>query len=505
MLLLSWSPRLGTSGFGGWKSFFSLILTESYAQVNLTIQDLLSIPHEHEDGITALDFARTFRDISTDSRTLKPGDLFVAIRGEKFDGHQFLDNVAKEGAAAAIVDETWFHARKGRRASLPIFVVKNTLDAFGALANLYRKKFNIPVLVVAGSNGKTTTKELIAHVLSGTRGVLKTEANFNNQVGLPRMLFQLRDGHEIAILEIGTNHPGEIEWLCKVAEPTHAIITNIGREHLEFFKDLRGVALEEKAAFDYVFQHDGFVFVNMDDRHLRPAAKQFGERCMTYGSGREEDGRYVYAYKLGYAKDGRLELRVGCEGKSFKLRTHLIADYTPNAIAAAVSVGLHFHMRRAEIKAQLEIFRPHTNRLEVLRMHEGITILNDAYNANPDSMESALRTLTDFPVEGRKFVVLGDMYELGDISQKEHRALGRKIAEFGFDRVFFTGKDMQFAWKAYNSAAGKSNGETTNSYFTNKEQLANTLRDLMQPGDAVLIKGSRGMKMEEVVDMIQRG
>ena len=473
--------------------------------MNLTIQDLLSIPYEHEEGITDLGRSRTFRDVSTDSRTLKPGDLFVAIHGEKFEGHQFLDDVAKEGAAAAIVNEAWYHARKGRRTPLPVLVVKDTLDTFGALANLYRKKFDIPILIIAGSNGKTTTKELIAHVLSGTRGVLKTEANFNNQVGLPRMLFQLRDGHELAVLEIGTNHPGEIERLCNVAEPTHALVTNIGREHLEFFKDLRRVAKEEKSALDYVFEHNGFAFVNLDDRYLRPAAKQFGERCMTYGSGHAEDGRFVYAYKLGYAKDGRLELRVGCEGKSFKLRTHLIADYTPNAIAAAVAVGLHFHMRRAEIKAQLEIFRPHTNRLEVLRMHEGITILNDAYNANPDSMESALRTLTDFPVEGRKFVVLGDMYELGDTSQKEHRALGRKIAECGFDRVFFTGKDMQLAWKAYNSAAGKSNGETTDSYFTDKAQLAETLRDLMQPGDAVLIKGSRGMKMEEVVDMIQRG
>jgi len=379
------------------------------------------------------------------------------------------------------------------------------LDAFGALAKVYRRKFRIPIFVVAGSNGKTTTKELIAHVLSGTRGVLKTEANYNNQIGLPHMLFQLRDGHELAILEIGTNHPGEIAWLCNVAEPTHALVTNVGREHLEFFKDLKGVAQEERAALDYVLEHDGFAFVNMDDRYLRPVAKQFGERCMTFGSGKDADDKFVYAYKLGFAKDGRIELRVGCEGKSFKLRTHIIADYAANVIAAAVVVGLHFHMRRAEIKAQLEIFKPHTKRLEVVKIHEGITVLNDAYNANPDSMESALRTMTEFPVEGRKFIVLGDMYELGDTSQKEHRALGRKVAEFGFDHVFFTGKDMQLAWKAYNTASGKTNGSTKESYFKNKEQLADSLRSQLKPGDAVLVKGSRGMKMEEVIDLIQRG
>lgn len=472
--------------------------------MNLLLQDILSIDHVTEEGLSALPASRAVRDVSTDSRTLKRDDLFFALRGENFDGHNFLEQVAHEGAMLAIVDETWYAAHKGKKLPLPVLVVKNTLDALGALANLYRKKFNIPILVIAGSNGKTTTKELIAHVLSGTCGVLKTEANYNNQVGLPRMLFQLRDGHEVAVLEIGTNHPGEIEWLCKVAEPTMALITNIGREHLEFFKDLKGVAAEEKAAFDYVLEHGGFAFINADDRYLKPSAKQFAERCVTYGTGTEEDGRDVYAYKLGYAKDGRLEVRVGCEGKSFRLRTHMIADYASNMIAAAVAVGLHFKMRRAEIKAQLEIFRPHEKRLELVRTYDGITILNDAYNANPDSMESAFRTLVDFPVTGRRFVVLGDMYELGDTSQREHRALGKKIAEFAFDRVFFTGKDMQLAWKSYIGAAGKTNGETE-TYFANKEKLAEILGSLLQPGDAVLIKGSRGMKMEEVIDLLQRG
>jgi UDP-N-acetylmuramoyl-tripeptide--D-alanyl-D-alanine ligase len=472
--------------------------------VNLTIQDLLSIGHLTEEGLSTLPPGRTVRDVSTDSRTLKKDDLFFALRGEKFDGHVFLDHVAHEGALIAIVDEEWYKAHKGKKLGVPVLVVKNTLDALGELAHIYRKKFDIPILVIAGSNGKTTTKEIIAHVLSGTRGVLKTEANYNNQVGLPRMLFQLRDGHDIAVLEIGTNHPGEIEWLSKVAEPTMALVTNVGREHLEFFKDLRGVAAEEKAALDYVLEHDGFAFINADDRHLKPMAKLFGERGVTYGTGSEEDGRYVYAYKIGYAKDGRLELRVGCEGKSFRLRTHIIADYAPNMIAAAVAVGLHFKMRRAEIKAQLETFRPHEKRLELVRTYDGITILNDAYNANPDSMESAFRTLVDFPVTGRKYVVLGDMYELGDTSQKEHRALGKKIAEFEFDRVFFTGKDMQLAWKSYIGATGKTNGETE-TYFANKEKLAEILGSMLQPGDAVLIKGSRGMKMEEVIDLLQRG
>jgi UDP-N-acetylmuramoyl-tripeptide--D-alanyl-D-alanine ligase len=468
--------------------------------VKLTIQDLVSIGFAHELGVRELGLSHSIRDVSTDSRTLKRDDLFIALKGERFDGHHYLATAAKEGAIAAVVSADWYAEHNGRH-PLPLLVVNNTLDAFGALAKLYRKKFNIPVLVIAGSNGKTTTKEMIAQVLSGSFDVLKTEANFNNQIGVPHTLFQLRDGHEAAVLELGTNHPGEIAWLCDVAMPTHALITNIGREHLEFFKDLKGVAREEKAAFDYVLAHDGFPFINMDDPFLKPALKKFAGRAMTYGSLPDADAHYVQAQKIGYAKDGRVELRVTCEGKSFRLRTHLFADYAPNLIAAAVAVGLHFHMRRIEIKPQIEFFRPHSDRLEVIHM-DGITVLNDVYNANPDSMESALRTLKEFPTQGRRFAVLGDMFELGRAAGREHRALGRKVSEFRLHHVYFTGKDSKQAYKA---AIETAHGAAKHSYFAEKEKLATALGDALRPGDAVLIKGSRGMKMEELIDLMQKG
>jgi UDP-N-acetylmuramoyl-tripeptide--D-alanyl-D-alanine ligase len=469
--------------------------------LKLTIQDLVSIGSIQEIGVHALGLSRVIRDVSTDSRTLKRDDLFIALKGEYFDGHRYLTEIAKEGAIAAVVSNEWYAEQKTTQYPLPLLIVNNTLDAFGELAKLYRKKFNIPVLVIAGSNGKTTTKELIAHVLSGSLDVLKTEANFNNQIGVPHTLFQLRDGHEAAVLEIGTNHPGEIAWLCDVAQPTHALITNIGREHLEFFKDVSGVAREEKTAFDYLLNHDGFAFINMDDPFLKPALETFGNRAMTYGSIPGSEAPFVLAEKVGYAKDGRVELQATCEGKSFRIRTHLFADYAPNTIAAAIAVGLHFHMRRVEIKPQIEFFRPHTNRLEVIHL-DGVTVLNDAYNANPDSMESALRTLKEFPVEGRRFAALGDMLELGRAAGREHRALGRKVAEFQLHHVYFTGKDAKHS---YNAAAEAENGHEHNSYFAEKEQLADALRDTLRPGDALLIKGSRGMKMEELIDLLQKG
>jgi UDP-N-acetylmuramoyl-tripeptide--D-alanyl-D-alanine ligase len=469
--------------------------------LNLTVQELLGIEHTHEHGVRELGLAHIVRDVSTDSRSLKRGDLFIALKGERFDGHQFLAQVAKEGAVAAIVSADWYQAHRSRHPPLPLLVVSDTLRALGELAKAYRKKFNIPFLVIAGSNGKTTTKELVAHVLSGSLDVLKTEANFNNQIGLPHTLFQLRSGHEAAVLEIGTNHPGEIASLCEIAQPTHALITNIGREHLEFFKDLKGVAREEKTAFNYILQHGGFAFINMDDPFLAPELEKFGARTMTYGSVREKEGLSIHAEKVSYGKDGRVEVRISHAGKPFQIRTHLIADYAPNMIAAAIAVGMHFHMRRSEIKTRIESFRPHSNRLEIVHL-DGVTVLSDTYNANPDSMESALRTLQEFPVEGRRFAALGDMFELGSASEQEHRALGLKVADYHLHHVYFTGTN---ALQSYKAASKGLNGKSKHSYFSEKEELAAALRDALQPGDALLIKGSRGMKMEELIDLIQRG
>ena len=209
--------------------------------MNLTVQELQSIAHI-EHSLSKLDANKTFRDVSTDSRTLKRGDLFVALRGDKFDGHAYLDQVAKEGAVAAIVDEEWAKKTK-KRPELPLIVVADTLQAHGDLANLYRRKFKIPILVVAGSNGKTTTKELHAHVLGTTRGVLKTESNYNNQVGLPKMLFQLRDSHDMAVLEIGTNHPGEIAYLAEKWDINEELVRF--RAHVEHFRETMDAPVEE--------------------------------------------------------------------------------------------------------------------------------------------------------------------------------------------------------------------------------------------------------------------
>ncbi len=255
----------------------------------------------------------------------------------------------------------------------------------------------------------------------------------------------------------------------------------------------------------------------MDDPNLRSSAKEFGERAMTYGTGGVD--AMVHARRLGFAKDGRFEVRVACEGKSFRVRSRLVADYAPNLIAAVIAIGLHFDLRRSEMRERIEAFHPHDKRLEVQHLPlkdradarssaarekaAQVTVLNDAYNANPDSMLSALKTLTEYPAKGRRFVVLGDMFELGETSAREHRALGRKLAEFPIDGVFFTGKDMELAANSYRAAVGKTHSSIYAS-FKHKSELAKALQELLRPGDTLLVKGSRGMKMEEVLALLQK-
>jgi len=464
--------------------------------MNLTIQDILSITRKKELGITKLPPKLKIRDVSTDSRSIKKGDLFIALRGEKFDGHEFIKAVQKQGAIAAIVDDKWHKsaARKKQVIKLPLLVVKNTLDSYGELANLYRRKFRIPILLVAGSNGKTTMKEVISHVLGTSFNVLKTEANYNNHVGLPRMLFRLRPSHEIAVLEIGTNHPGEIAWLTKVADPTCGIITNIGKEHLEFFKDIKGVAKEELALFDYLTKNRGIAFINCGDNILAKEKKRFSWNGRLYGKGTDVRGK-----SLGFTTDGKLKIEIHLGQKSIQLKSHLIADYTPSLYAGAANVAECLGMSRAKIRTALASYTPYPKRMEIIKLSGGVLAINDTYNANPESFISALETLKKIPTKGKKYVIAGDMFELGNTSEQEHRLLGKAMAKYKFDGYYFTGKVMKQAF----AALINSNNKLHASYDSSIEDIVNALHSVLKKGDVILVKGSRGMKMETIIDQLR--
>jgi UDP-N-acetylmuramoyl-tripeptide--D-alanyl-D-alanine ligase len=453
--------------------------------MKLSLSDLLGIDHAAMWNIEGLK-SKSFADVSTDSRSVKEGELFVAIRGESFDGHQFVESAFRRGAVCAVVDR---HANVHAYRKRPFLVVHDTTKALGGLANVYRKKFNIPFLAVAGSNGKTTTKEMITKVLTSRYSVLSTEGNLNNQIGVPKTLFRLNRRHDIAVVEIGTNHFGELEHLCSILDPTHGLITNIGREHLEFFRSLSGVARAEGELFD-ALGPAGTGFVNADDPRIGTIAKKL-RRKVSYGF----TAGNVRGNLAGIGRDGCAEFLV----KPRARRAFRVALRTPglhaavNALAAA-AVGLSFDVPPDEIARMLGTFSGVGKRMEVLNAG-GLTILNDTYNANPDSVLTALRTLEGMKTGGKKVVVLADMLELGDSSRSEHERIGKAVGAMGFDFL------LTYGTKA--GAIHESAGMRAKRHFRNKEELSRTLLALVSAPDIILIKGSRGMKMEEVSAALQ--
>ncbi len=428
--------------------------------------------------------------VSTDSRSVQQGNIFIALRGEKFDAHQFIDTVILNGACAVVVDAQW-KASTAQKLSLlkaAIVVVPDTTLAFGELAREYRRKFKIPVLAIGGSNGKTTTKEMISAVLQTKFTILATEGNLNNHIGVPQMLFRLTSKHDIAVLELGTNHFGELQYLCELVEPTHALITNIGKEHLEFFGDEHGVAQEETALFRYIAQNNGFAFVNTDDLFLRKAGKVVRKK-ITYGTSTRSSFKGT---RIMMNASGQPRFDVLQKGKRRKFAVQLASagmHNVSNALAAA-AVGSTFRVSAKKISGALGKFSSTSKRMEIIHRN-GIIILNDTYNANPDSVIVALETLRAIQTSGKKIVVLGDMRELGDASKREHINIGVAVAEMKFDHLFTTGHFSKYTHDAAQLPAAK--------YFETKEELASSLKQIVKQGDVVLVKGSRGMKMEDVV------
>lgn len=436
---------------------------------------------------------RRIMGVSTDSRTVKQDELFFALKGEKFDAHNFIDDAIHAGAAAIVVNKEWAQKNEIHFKPLPCAVVitPDTTVALGELARIYRRKFTIPVIAVAGSNGKTSTKEMVSAVLKTKYNVLQTEGNLNNHIGVPQTLFQLTSKHDAAVIELGTNHFGELKYLCEIAEPTHGLITNIGKEHLEFFVDEDGVAREEKELFRYLERNKGIPFVNCDDKHLQEECKTI-KRSLCYGTASTAD---IRAKKIEMNELGQARFNVVWAKKDilFSVKLSVPGSHNVTNALAASAVGLKLKVKPKKIAEALRKFSSASKRMEVLS-HNGIIILNDTYNSNPDSVIAALKTLKLFATSGRKIVVLGDMRELGEASKREHTNIGVIASEMKFDKLFTFGPFSKYTCEAFGHSSAK--------HFESKEELREALQQLLQPGDVVLIKGSRGMKMEEVVQQL---
>ncbi|MBI3587479.1 MAG: UDP-N-acetylmuramoyl-tripeptide--D-alanyl-D-alanine ligase [Ignavibacteriales bacterium] len=460
--------------------------------MKLSSTDILNIAH-----VQALGFENAKRfevtGVSTDSRAVKQGDLFVAIRGERFDGHDFLTKAVESGARALVVDMKWAGMNAVMLSSLtpPRLVVENTVHALGRVAHQYRRKFNIPFLVIGGSNGKTTTKDMITTVLQMKYNVLSTEGNLNNHIGVPQTLFRLEKKHKLAVIEIGTNHFGEIEYLCNVLEPTHALITNIGREHLEFFKSLDGVAKAESEAFEWLRAHrakKGIGFINSDDKRIVKQAKGL-KKNISYGF--EKTNATVKGKLLGVNKYACASVEVKQKGKKpFSINLSVPGKHNGHNALAAATVGLAMHVPVKKIQQALSSFAGANKRMQLLELG-GITVLNDTYNANPDSVLAALATLSAALTYGKKIVVLADMLELGKDAVNEHQKIGKAVGRHGVEYLLTYGP---LAKHTHDAAA-----VPFKFHYEQKNVLAEYLSELVSKGDIVLVKGSRGMKMEEVV------
>ncbi len=455
--------------------------------MSISAQDVFAVDHiaiVNRERLRKRSFAR----VSTDTRTLKAGDLFIALRGNRTDGHNYVAEAFAKGAACAMVDDASPREILGLH---PAIVVHDTIEAMSQLAGRHRRRFRIPVIAIAGSNGKTTTKEMVSAVLRRRYVVHQTVGNLNNHIGVPLTLFGLRPRHDVAVVEVGTNHFGEVRHLCEILQPTHALITNIGGEHLEFLESLDGVAREEGDVFRGLAR-GGTAFVNADDRRV---VKQAGpvRTKVTYGfSSRAAIRGAIRA--LG--SDGCAICSVSPRGKRpFSIRVSMPGRQNAANALAAAAVGITLKVPVRDIQAALIAVKSPGKRMEVVHTR-GVTILNDTYNANGDSAISALETLRDMPAAGKKVVIMGDMLELGAMSEAEHMRVGRAVGEMGFRYLLTFGIEA----RRVNEAAP---GLEVNLHFEQKNLLAEYAGELLARGDVVLVKGSRGMRMEDVVSFLQ--
>ena len=423
--------------------------------------------------------------VSTDSRTIKPGELFVALRGENFEGHDFVEASVKAGATGALVDLNW-------TGNVPInfalLRATDTLQAYQTLAANYRQSLTLKVLAITGSNGKTSTKDFAASVLARRFRVTKTEGNFNNHVGLPRTILEATSEDEVAVWEIGMNHPGEIAALSKIAAPDAAIITNIGVAHIEFMGSREAIATE-KGTLAEAIEPQGTVILNADDPFSEGIAARTRAKVVLTGT----TGGAVRAIEIRQSADGS-EFTIVEDAHRCRAQLPVAGLHMVQNALLAVAAGRAFGLSIEECAAGLAAAPLTKARLQIKEIG-GVQFLDDSYNANPDSMKAALRTLVELDAEGKRIAVLGEMRELGADSERGHREVGETAATLGVDQLITIGDAAELIAEAARTA-----GLDKVSSARSTGEAARLLGEIAEPGDLVLIKGSRAARTEEVIE-----
>jgi len=431
------------------------------------------------------------KGISIDSRTIKAGELFIAIKGKTFDGHDFVNEAIRKKSIGAIVSKI----RKGRYPKkYNLIYVKDTNKTLGPIAKLHRSKFHIPIIAITGSCGKTTVKDMISAVLKTKYNVLKTKGNENNQIGTALTLLKLNKRHRVAVLEFGTNHFGEIRYLSEITQPTLGIFTNIGPAHLESFNNLSAIFREKFNLAKYLITTDGKLIYNNDDRFLRKIRFKKGNSKI-YTFGKLEKSDFMVA-SVNISQSG-MQFIIN---DKFKIKLPTLVEHNIYNALAAITCGRIFNISFRAIKDTLSRFKFPLMRMNIERIKK-VCIIDDTYSSNPLSLENALKTVSSYESIGRKILVLADMLELGRISQRTHFALGKKIAKRDIDILITVGRLSHFFSKGVKSI---TNTKIKTWDFISRRKAIDKLLNLVKPYDIILVKGSRSMQMEEVADALRK-
>ena len=438
--------------------------------------------------------------ITTDSRDCPEGSIFLALKGESFNGNKFAESALEKGCAYAIIDEPEY--KKDDR----FILVDNCLQTFKYLAREHRRQFDIPVIGITGTNGKTTTKELIRAVLSECYNVMATEGNFNNDVGVPKTLFRLNEDHDIAVVEMGASHPGDIKTLVETAEPNCGLITNVGRAHLQGFGSFEGVCKTKGELYDFLMSHDCPLFVNRDNEHLMQMIKERGERLEVrgeriatpdiyyYGQSDSDDilikGEVISCAPFLKFRWREQDADAGYTSDWLTVQTHLIGAYNLDNMLAAITIGYVNNIPFEQINHALENYVPTNNRSQLTETEKNHLIV-DAYNANPTSMKAAIDNFRLMEVSP-KMAILGKMGELGDVSQEEHQKVVNMLADAGFDEVWLVGEEYK------NCQLSIVNCQL----FNDVEEVKAAIAEKQPQHRYILIKGSNSVKLFQLPELL---
>lgn len=461
----------------------ALKLSEVVSAVNGNLIKNTKINEENE---------KIIRGISTDSRKISLGDLFIPLSGENYDGHSFISQAFEKGAQVCVSEKTDIVIPEGKY----LIIVNNSKQALMDLATYYRSLFAIPVIAITGSVGKTSTKDMISSVLSQHYNVLKTQENFNNEIGVPLTIFQLNKEHEVAVIEMGMNHFGEIHNLSNITKPNIAIITNIGVSHIENLGSQEGILRAKSEIFDFL-QKDGKVILNGDDNLLKTLDSKIPFEITYYGL---NSHNHIYAENIETKGINRIEASIVFQGQEISIQIPSLGKHMVYNALGAAAVGFKLNLTVEEIQKGILAYQASKMRMNIIKTKKDIFLINDTYNASPHSMKAAIDVLSELTQGERKIAVLGDMLEMGFFSEKAHVEVGEYIAHKNIDYLFCIGTEARYIAQGAITAGMDKNKVNT---FSDKNALWDSLKNFIASHDIILVKASRGMYLEKTVEKIE--